>query len=126
MAYATVEDLEIRWGKTLTESEAERAEVRLDDASLYLDVIIEEYGIDAIAKADALKVVCCDMVQRKLEAASASPISSVTQQAGAFSETMSYARPYKKSWELYPEDMLLLGINAGQKRARCIQVEIRD
>ena len=66
--------------------------------------------------------MCCDMVQRKMEAAAIAPVSSVTQQAGSFGQTIAYARPVAKGWKLWPEDLELLGIR--RKRAGCMRVAI--
>lgn len=121
--YATIDELEAGW-RTLTPEEMTRAETLLERASLFLDVIVEQYHIDTTAKAAALSTVCCDLVQRKLETGSAIPISSVTQTAGAFSETKSYSTSKRKSWELYPEDKQMLGII--NKGARMIGVAIHD
>lgn len=120
--YATIQDLEAGW-RTLTEDEARRAETLLERASLFLDGKIEQYRIDPIAKAAALRTVCCDLVQRKLETPTSAPIQSETRTAGAFSETVSYSS-HRKSWELYPEDLELLG--AHSKRARSRKIVIHD
>lgn len=109
MAYATVDDLEKYW-RPLSESEEDQAAALLDVASIYLDEVIEKYDIDATAKADALNYVCCELVRRKMEAAAAVPLSSITQQAGSFSETITYSGSKRQSWELYPEDLDLLGV----------------
>lgn len=108
MIYAEIKELEAGW-RELAPDEVSRAETLLARASLFLDEIVEKYNIDATSKADALSVVCCDLVQRKMEAASALPIASYTETAGAFSETTSFQRK-RKSWELYPEDLALLGV----------------
>lgn len=121
MAYATVEDLEAGW-RTLSESEADRAEVLLDRASAFLDAQIARYHIDAVTYADALTVVCCDLVQRKMERPTVNPVTSETHTVGPFSETMSYAFPTRKSWELYPEDLEMLGVS--KSRRGTVQVAI--
>lgn len=123
MPYATIDDLQAGW-RDLTDDEAQRAETLLARASVYLDGVVERYHIDKAAKADALRIVACDLVQRKFEAATATALSSMTQTAGAFSETLSYFRP-RKSWELYPEDLELLGVRT-TGRAGTIRVAIHD
>lgn len=110
MTYATIEELEAGW-RTLTPEERERAQTLLERASLYLDWVVDRYHIDPIAKRAALATVCCDLVQRKLETGSATPISSTTTTAGAFSETKTFKISGRKSWELYPEDLQLLGVS---------------
>lgn len=113
--YATIDDLESGW-RSLTPEEAKIAETLLKRASLYLDAyVVEPHNIDVDAKADALTIVCCDLVQRKLESGSAIAVSSETLIAGPFSQTTSYANRGHKSWELYPEDLKLLGITSAHK-----------
>lgn len=109
--YAEISDLEAGW-RDIASDEIERAEELILRASAYLDTIVEKYDIDVNEKADALRIVCCDLVQRKMENASASAVLSVTQTAGAFSETTSYGNRGSASWRLYPEDKQLLGIKA--------------
>lgn len=121
--YATIDDLEAGW-RTLSPEEARRAETLLDRASIFLDGIVEQHNIDTVAKASALTAVCCDLVQRKLESASANAVSSVTQTAGAFSETISYSKNGSQSWRLYPEDYQLLGVHT--KKARMRKMVIHD
>ena len=114
-AYAEVEDLEARW-RALGDSEAARAEVLLADASVFLASVVERYGVDADAKAGALKILCCDWVQRKMEAAAAQPLSSVSMQANGFMQTLSYAGKASK-FRLFPEDLELLGVGVGGQAA---------
>lgn len=122
-AYATVGDLEVGWRK-LAEDEMARAGELLARASAYLSALLERNGLSENGRADALRIVCCDMVQRKMEAAAIAPVSSVTQQAGSFGQTIAYARPVAKGWKLWPEDLELLGIK--NKRAGCMRVAIHD
>lgn len=119
--YASVERLESGWRK-LTQDERGRAEELLARASAYLSALLERDGLSESGREDALAIVCCDMVQRKMEAAAIAPVSSVTQQAGGFAQTLAYARPVAKGWKLWPEDLELLGIR--KKRARCMRVAI--
>lgn len=122
-AFATVDELESGW-RTLTSDEKGRAKELLDRASVHLSSLMEEHGIDPKSRQDALRIVCCDMVQRKMEAVGASAVSAVTQQAGAFAQTTSYARPYLKGWKLWPEELAMLGIR--KRRARSIRVAMHD
>lgn len=113
MAYATIEQLETRW-RDLTTAEETRASALLDDASAFLDVQIAKYGIDAEEKAAVLTSLCCDLVQRRMESMEANTsLSALTQTAGAFSETLSFSNTRRKSWELYPEDLEMLGVVKG-------------
>ena len=122
-AFATVEDLASRW-RPLTGAEAERAEVLLDDASVYLRSVCAPRSVDLEEKADALRIVCCDLVQRKMQAPDGAPVSSVTQQGGPYSATVSYAVTARK-FRLFDEDYELLGIRRGG-RARMVPVAIHD
>lgn len=111
MTYANIEDLEAGW-RQLLDDEKSRATSLLERASIFLDEIVNKYHIDVEAKAQALKFVCCDLVQRKLENASALPVKSETQQAGPFMQTRTYSFARRKSWELYPEDLEFLGVRS--------------
>lgn len=116
MAYATIEQLETRW-RTLSADEEAKAEELLEDAAAFLDVQIEKYDIDAEKRARVISSLNCDLVQRRMEAAeSSTSLSSLTQTAGAFSETLSYSTTRRKSWELYPEDLEMLGVVKGGLR----------
>lgn len=122
-AFATVEDLASRW-RPLTGSEADRAEVLLGDASVYLRSVCTSRGVDVEERADALRIVCCDLVQRKMQAPDGAPVSSVTQGGGPYTATVSYAVTARK-FRLYDEDYELLGIRRGG-RARMVPVAIHD
>ena len=61
MAYATIEDIEVRTGKTYTNAEKIQLAALLDDAA----VLIDSYRSDA--SADAKKVVSCRMVIRAFQ-----------------------------------------------------------
>ena len=60
MAYATVEDVEKRMTRTLTEAEETMCQTLLDDAA----VVIDAYNADAYA--DAKLIVSCNIVIRVL------------------------------------------------------------
>lgn len=122
-SYASVEQLESGWRK-LADDERTRAAELLVRASAYLAALLERNGLSEFGREEALAIVCCDMVQRKMEAAAIAPVSSVTQQAGSFGQTIAYARPVAKGWKLWPEDLELLGIR--NKRAGCMRVAIHD
>lgn len=110
-AYATVEDLEARW-RALSESERARADVLIGDACVYLSSVVGRYGIDEEEKADALRIVCCDLVQRKMDSSGPWPVKSETQQAGPYSVTSTFATGTRK-FRLYSEDLDLLGVAGG-------------
>lgn len=112
-AYAEIDAYEVFFGAVAGSAERERIEALLGKASAKLAEIVEENGIDASAKAAALEEVCCNMVNRRVRAASAAPVSAVTHQAGGFSETYSYAVPTRVGWQLYPEDYEAIGASTG-------------
>ena len=123
MTYASIEDLQAGW-RTLDDDEVVRAQTLLERASYYLDEVIDKYHIDVDAKREALKIVCCDLVSRKMQRGVSSPVSSVTEQAGAFSETISFGYSRRQSWELYPEDKELLGVRS--HGARMLKIAIHN
>ena len=122
-AFATAEDLAARW-RALSGDEADRAAVLLADASVYLRAVCARHEVDAEERAEALKIVCCDLVQRKMQAPDGSPVSSVTQAGGPYSATVSYAVQSRK-FRLYDEDYEMLGIRRGGI-ARMVPVAIHD
>ena len=109
--YATVSDYETYFGPLSGESEETRVSALLGTASLKLKEIVTRYEVDEQAKAASLEEVCCNMVNRKMRVASGWPVSSMTQQAGSFSETFSYAVSTRAGWQIYPEDYEALGIS---------------
>lgn len=119
--YASIAQLESGWRK-LAEDEGTRAAELLSRASAYLAALLKRHGLSESGREEALAIVCCDMVQRKMEAAAIAPVSSVTQQAGSFGQTIAYARPVAKGWKLWPEDLELLGIR--RKSAGCMRIAI--
>ena len=60
MAYATVQDLQARMTRTLSQSEQTIAATLLDDAAVMIDAVAKG------ASADAKKIVSCHMVARVL------------------------------------------------------------
>lgn len=110
-AYADIDDYQARYG-ALGDSAAERVDQLLDDAALYLDAAVERHGIDAQAKAEALKVACCARARYIEERGDGT--ASRTQQAGPYSYTVSYQKSLKgfDAWlrEQFGE---LLGIGTG-------------
>lgn len=110
MAYATVQDLEARFG-ALTDEQQERASVLLDDAAVLID---SAATIDTEARESAARVVSCAMVNRALQAAESDAygLSQATMTAGSYSQSMSFANP---SGDLYftSTEKALLGISGG-------------
>ncbi len=92
MVYATINDIEQRW-RALTVDEQSRASVLLQDASTMLTVSFTNQKKD-ITKVDAdlLKLVCCNMVSRVLDAGTDTGLySAKTESAGVYSQTFTYA-----------------------------------
>lgn len=87
MAFATVEDLELRWHK-LTDDEKARAEVLLGDAATMLSRAVCICAEDQ-EQADALRQVSCNMVQR---------VMSVTDDIYGVSKGTMTADIYSQSW----------------------------
>lgn len=112
-AYADISAYELFFGVVSNLSERNRISSLLEKASDKLDEVVAEYGVDETARAAALEEVCCNMVNRRVKAAAAVPISSVTHQAGGFSETLNYATSARVGWQLYPEDYEALGATTG-------------
>ena len=75
MAYATIEDIEVRTGKTYTNAEKIQLAALLDDAA----VLIDSYRSDA--SADAKRVVSCRMVIRAFQTEDDIAIRSVRRRA---------------------------------------------
>lgn len=91
MAYATIDDLETRW-RPLSEAEQERAEVLLEDASVYLDALVT---IDGTEEQEAiLERVSCSMVQRVMSAdVDTFGLSQTSMTAGSYTQSMTFANP---------------------------------
>lgn len=88
MAYATVEDVQARIMRTLSEDEAAVCAVMLSDAG----VIIDAYNVNA--SADAKKIVSCNMVIRSLGSG-----EDVGIPVGATQGSMS-GLGYSQSWTM--------------------------
>lgn len=118
MAYATVDDLEKRWRK-LTDSEKERAEVLLGDASAFLASELSRVGKsaedDELLQIN-LRVVSCAMVKRIMASAVDGNYSQISKTAGSFSEQFTVANP---SGDMYltSNERNLLGIPVKSTKA---------
>ena len=125
MAYATVSDYEARYG-ALGASEASRVSVLIDDASLKIDALVDHYGIDVTEKAEVLKAMCCEYVHYTTQFATGAGISSVTHQAGSFSESYSMRSELGfDKWALrYFGDVL--GITRGGGSGTTIKIALHD
>lgn len=111
MAYATVDDLEARFG-ALSEGERSIAAVLLGDAAVYLDSLV---AVDPANghQANALMVVSCNMVHRAMQqSVSMLGIEQATASMGPFSQTAQFSNP---SGGLYVSaaEKALLGADGG-------------
>lgn len=95
MAYATVEDLQLRW-RPLTPSETERAQALLDDAAAYIETMFRSNGKEIDQEdellATALKIVSCSLVKR-IMSSRLDGVSQLSQTAGSFNEQYTFANP---------------------------------
>ncbi|ACV22573.1 Uncharacterised protein [Slackia heliotrinireducens] len=119
MAYATLEELEVRMRTALAGADADYAEMLLDEASGYLAQLVAVDKEDAVQAAN-LRYACLSMVSRAMQSAQASDVASTTTSAGVYSQTVTYAAPYPTNnwWKLlrssgYAER---LGLDAGAGR----------
>ncbi len=113
MAYATVEDVEVRW-RPLSPDEKARAGVLLEDAAVYLDAVCVPSDPPTDSELSARLVVSVGMVKRAMASgtgAGAVGVTSVQQGAGPYQETMQFANP---TGDLYltKGDRKLLGCGA--------------
>lgn len=109
MAYATLADLEARYGPVVDQR---RATVLLDDAATMLDGLVAVDTSDA-HQMDALKMVSCAMVNRSLLASSSDSfgVSQASYTMGPFTESATYANP---SGDMYltASERRLLGVGS--------------
>ncbi len=89
MSYATLNDVEARMSRTLSETEESIATTLLDDAAVIID------AFNANASADAKKIVSCRMVIRALGDGS----TDAGVPMGATQGSMS-ALGYSQSWTM--------------------------
>lgn len=106
MAYATVEDVELRYRK-LSEDEKSVCEVLLDDAAVKID--------DCNSEADAAKkkIVSCDMVKRALENSQSGLIpmgaTQSTVSAMGYSQSVTFGGGGAGELRLMPSEKRFLG-----------------
>lgn len=118
MAYATPDDLAVRW-RPLNPSEIDRASALLDDAAMYLEAEYrrcdKEIDQDDLIQMSALKIVSCSMVKRVLASSGLSidgadgDFTQLSKTAGSFTEQYTFANP---SGDMYitAREYRLLGI----------------
>lgn len=92
MSFATVSDLEARW-RTLSDSEKDKAEVLLEDASAYLSALV---CVDPASESQQaiLRTVTCSMVIRSMSSEQdAFGLSSTSMTAGPYTQSFHFANP---------------------------------
>lgn len=120
-AYATVAQLEIKMRTTFDEADEAYAASILDEIGFFLDGAVAVDESDE-AQATALMYASLSMAARAMQSALASDVSSMTTQAGSYSETITYAQPYSTSnwWKLLKSSgyAKALGVGGGLGFAR--------
>ena len=96
-SFANIYDLEARW-RPLNFCEKKKAKVLLLDASALIINALSELGQSFNPSSEeqkqALIAVNCSIVKRAMQIQDdESPAKSITQQAGVYSETVSYVNP---------------------------------
>lgn len=106
-AFATTDDLSLRW-RELTDDEVEIASERLLDATAYITAQLAKYRVPLIEEGDEgyevqrrnLKAVTCNVVRRSMAStgsavgdSAGAPVSMETVTAGVFSQTYQYSNP---------------------------------
>lgn len=109
MAYASVSDLELRYGELPGADARARASALLADAAVIIDQRCEIDATDE-RRAEAAKIVSCAMVNRAMVAqeSEAYGISNASYTMGPFSQSATFANP---SGDLYltSGEMRMLG-----------------
>ena len=111
MAYATLEDLEVRW-RALSAQERVRATALLDDAAVELDALAAPPGELTPDQAGARKTVSCRMVIRAMKTPPEEPaVARLQTTVGQAGQSVIYANP---SGGLYltGAERRLLGVGA--------------
>lgn len=121
MAYASADDLQLRW-RDLSEDEKKKAAVLLEDAAAFLDGELAQAGIEPDEKLlEQLKIVSCSMVQRVMMAGPYVGFSSVSRTAGSFNEQASLANPSADMY-LTSTERRRLGIGLGRGHAAWVGI----
>ena len=108
--YATVDDYEQRFGTLSGETEASRVSALLDEVSLFIDELVDERGIDTVARGEALKNLCRDYAHRVYENEKQGTQAAVTYQAGSFMETRT-TRMLQADFDAFARDYYaILGV----------------
>ena len=104
-----------------SDADAAYAASMLDECGAYLEQLVEVDATDEKQAAN-LKYASLSMVSRVMERGGDGDVSSQTISAGSYSQTISYAAPYRTMnwWKLLPTsgDPRPLGISGGIGFAR--------
>lgn len=124
--FATVNDLELRY-RLLDDSEKERAETLLSDASAILRAEFSRAGetideSDDIQSANLVRV-CCSMVRRVLSSGPLDDVSSVNRMAGSYSEQRTFANPTGDMY-ITKNERRSLGLPLRKQRIACFNPPI--
>lgn len=135
MAYADIEDIEVRLGDTLSDEEAESLEVFLEDFSVFLDIEIAKVGKEVgtgpgeVSPA-VLKIVLAQRgVNKHLASLNPYGASNFSRAVGEVSESVSLSATasgnnhYGDFW-LSPRERAMLGIGqSGMFQSIDLEVE---
>lgn len=114
---ATFEDLLARWPECPMEQP--QAQVLLDDASAWLQVMYPEIGVAPAAPvAGVVRMVVCQMVRRVANTVEAAGVASLTDTAGPFTWTKSMSNPDGNFYLTAQEKALLEAALSGSGRSR--------
>lgn len=115
-AYATVDDVVLRW-RALSDAEVVVASALLEDAAVMIRSVVpnlETRVADGDLDPEALKIVSCRMVKRSMQApAGFEGVSQFNQTAGPFSQATQFANPAGDMW-LAKADRKLLGVGGSR------------
>ena len=135
-AFATIEDLALRW-RTFTEDEEPMVSARLMDATAYIQSRLDSEGIavdpENEVQAHNLKWVTCNVARRSLSPTldagqgggngfTQAPLKGYMQTAGSFTEQFQFENPLGDMYLLRAEEKAL---GLGRMRLRTIPVHIK-
>lgn len=118
MAYATLEDLEVRWKKFDPEDEA-KVKTMLEDASAMVDALANGRAVDEGVAC----FVVCNAVRRAIAQDDAMSVKQQTMTAGSYSQSFTYTNP---SGDLYFTSAEKRALGVRKQRAESVYLgEVR-